>query len=305
MKLVIQIPCFNEEPVIRETLAALPRRVDGFHEVEWLIVDDGSADGTVQAAREAGADHVHRLGAHRGLATAFSSGLRAALDLGADVIVNFDADLQYRPDDIPALVLPILEGRAEIVIAERRDPYRFESSLTKRLLSRIGNRIVCWVSGLEINDAPSGFRAMSREAAARINIFSRYSYTLEMVIQAGRLGIPVAMIPVEINPPRRPSRLMRSIPHYVLRSGLTVIRIGLIYKPAFTLGVIGCFLLFGAACFFGLDRLGYGTRSFLIGMTLVILGSQSLVTGILANLVAVNRRLLEELVARQRRSHEK
>lgn len=305
MKLVIQIPCFNEEQVIRETLAALPRRLQGFQAVEWLVVDDGCVDGTVQAAREAGVDHVLSLGAHRGLATAFSAGLRAALDLGADVIVNFDADLQYRPEDIPALVHPILEGQAEIVIGERRDPYRFESSRAKRLLSRIGNRIVCWVSGLEINDAPSGFRAMSREAAARINIFSRYSYTLEMVIQAGRLGIPVTLIPVEINPPKRPSRLMRSVPHYVLRSGLTVVRIGLIYKPAFTLGLIGCFLLLCGGGFLLCDWLGYGTRSFWIGVTLMILGSQSVVTGILANLVAVNRRLLEELVARQRRSHEK
>ncbi|MEM6696670.1 MAG: glycosyltransferase family 2 protein, partial [Pseudomonadota bacterium] len=231
MKLIIQIPCFNEEAQLPETLAALPRAVEGFDTVEWLVIDDGSTDRTVEVAREHGVDHILSLGHNQGLARGFMRGLEACLKLGADVIVNTDADNQYRADFIPALTQPLLEGRAQIAIGARPIGAIAHFSPAKRLLQRLGSRAVGLASGTGIDDAPSGFRAIHRDAAVRLYVFNPFTYTLETLIQAGRLGIPIVSVPVEVNPPTRPSRLFRSTSRYVARSAKTILRILVLYKP--------------------------------------------------------------------------
>jgi glycosyltransferase involved in cell wall biosynthesis len=231
MKVIIQIPCYNEENTLPITLAELPRKLPGIDVVEWLVVNDGSTDRTVKVARDHGVDHVVSLSRNRGLARAFSAGLEACLIRGADIIVNTDADNQYCAADIPKLIGPILEGKAEIVIGERPIRTIKHFSPTKKLLQRFGSVIVRIASGVDVPDAPSGFRAMTREAALRLDVFSRYSYTLETIIQAGQSGIPVASVPIRVNGPLRASRLVRSIPDYLMRSGQTIVRIFALYRP--------------------------------------------------------------------------
>ena len=209
MKLIIQIPCFNEEETLPATLADLPREVPGFDSVEWLIVDDGSRDRTVEVARRHGVDHIVQLSHNQGLAAAFMAGLEAALHAGADVIVNTDGDNQYRASFIPDLTAPILERRAQIVIGARPITTIAHFSPLKRYLQSVGSWVVRQASETEIDDAPSGFRAIHRDAAMRLYVFDRYTYTLETIIQAGRLGIPIVSVPVEVNEPTRESRLIR------------------------------------------------------------------------------------------------
>ena len=231
MKLIIQIPCLNEESALPVTLSELPREVDGFDEVEWLIIDDGSTDRTVEVAREHGVDHVVRFTQNKGLAVAFQAGLDAALKLGADVVVNTDADNQYRADDIPKLVGPILENRADMVIGDRQVRDHPEFSSSKKMLQRWGSWVVRQASETDVPDTTSGFRAYSRDAALRMNVVSRFTYTLETIIQAGKSDIAVTSVPIRVNGKLRPSRLFKSIPDYIMRSVGTIFRIYAMYEP--------------------------------------------------------------------------
>jgi glycosyltransferase involved in cell wall biosynthesis len=304
-KLLIQIPCYNEEQTLPETLAALPRQVPGFDSVEWLIIDDGSTDRTVEVARRAGADHVVSLPRNQGLARAFVAGLEACLKAGADVIVNTDADNQYDAGCIPALVAPIVAGRAQIVIGERPIMDVKEFSLVKKLLQRLGSAAVRIASNTRVPDAPSGFRAMHAGAAMRLCVFSDYTYTIETIIQAGRKNIAIASVPITVNGPTRPSRLVRSIPSYVRRSLLTIARIFILYKPLrFFLYLGTAFLLPGLVLglrfllhYLGGDGQGH-VQSLILAAVLLVTAVVVYASGILADLVAANRVLLEEVRAR-------
>jgi glycosyltransferase involved in cell wall biosynthesis len=307
MKLVIQIPAFNEEALLARALASITRQVAGFSQVQVLVIDDGSTDSTADVAREGGADRVVRLPAHRGLAAAFSAGLEEALAMGADVIVNFDADLQYDAADIPALVAPILEGRADLVVGDRGPGQLAHFSPGKRLLQRIGSWVVRQVSGLEVADAASGFRALSREAARRVNVFSRMTYTLETLIQAGSKDLRVASVPVRARPPERRSRLFTSVGKYVLVQGANVLRITALYKPLKIFSAAaGVFLVAGVLLglrflwfyFFG-ENPGGHVQSLILAAVLIIVGAQTFLIALLADLVAINRTLLEELKLRE------
>lgn len=301
-KLIIQIPCFNEEGTLAETLADLPRTVPGVEVVEWLVVDDGSTDRTASVAREQGVDHVVAHPRNQGLARAFLTGLAACLERGADVIVNTDADNQYRAADIPALVQPILAGQAEIVIGERPIGDMEQYSALKRFLHRLGTWVVKRASRTAIPDAPSGFRAFSRAAAMKMNVFSDYTYTLETVIQAGQKGMAITSVPVRTNRDLRPSRLVTSLFGYVRKSVITIVRIFMTYRPLAFFGLPAA-LSFAVGFLLGLRfvvhfALGQGegkVQSLILAALLVGLGFLLGVVGLLADLVSVNRKLLEKV----------
>jgi len=301
-KLVIQIPCYNEEQTLGIALDALPRTAPGIDKVEWLIVDDGSTDRTVEVAREHGVDHVVRLPKNQGLARGFMAGLAASLRAGADIIVNTDADNQYCADDIPALIQPILDGEAEIVIGARPIPDIEHFSPLKKRLQRFGSWVVRVASNTDVPDAPSGFRAMSRDAAMRLNVFNQYTYTLETIIQAGQKNMAITSVPVRVNEDLRPSRLVKSIPSYVKRSILTIFRIFVTYQPFKSFawpGVIsaGIGLVIGLRfAWFYLTGNGAGhVQSLILAALLLGTGFFLLVMGMMAELVGVNRTLLEDL----------
>jgi len=302
-KLIIQIPCFNEEQTIGIALRALPREIPGIEHVEWLIIDDGSTDKTVEEAVRAGADHVVRHSLNRGLARAFMTGLDYCIRAGADVIVNTDADNQYNADDIPKLVAPILRGEAEVVVGARPIWQTAHFSTLKKLLQRLGSLVVRMASGTKIPDAPSGFRAMTRDAALRLNVFDSYTYTLETIIQAGRKNMAITSVPVRTNQDLRPSRLVRSIPSYVQRSLFTIVRIFMTYRPFRFFAIPGavCFLLgLGLAMrwffFFYLPGVGQGNiQSLLFSVLFMGTGSALVVVGLIADLIGVNRMLLEDI----------
>ena len=302
LKLVIQIPCYDEEQTLAETLSALPQSIEGFREVEYLVVDDGSRDRTAEVARSRGVHHVVRHNHNQGLARAFMTGLRAAIERGADVIVNTDADNQYQGSDIPKLVRPILDGEADIVVGSRPIGTIRHFSPIKRLLQRLGSRIVRALSRTEIHDAPSGFRAMTRDAALRLNVFGSYTYTLETIIQAGLSNLRVANLPIGVNGPTRPSRLMRSMSSYVWRSLRTMLSVYLIYKPIRLFGLLSfLFLLPGFALavrylYFFMIGEGRGhVQSVIVGGVFVVCGIFMLAIATVAHLQSINRRLLEEL----------
>lgn len=302
MKLIIQIPCFNEQDSLPSTLGALPKHIEGIDEIELLIIDDGSTDQTVAVARAHGVHHVISMKQNQGLARAFMAGLRAGVDCGADIIVNTDADNQYCADDIKKLVAPILSGKAEIVVGERPILETQHFSLTKKLLQRLGSFVVRVASRTSIPDAPSGFRAMSRQAAMQMNVFSEYTYTLETIIQAGQRGTAICSVPVRTNPQMRESRLVRSIASYVRKSMLTILRIFITYRPFRFFAVIGG-LMFGVGFLVGLRFLYVymvqGTaghvQSLIFASLLMTMGFMTLVLGVIADLISVNRKLLEDL----------
>ena len=308
MKLIIQIPCYNEAEVLPATIQALPRELPGIDCIELLVVNDGSQDATVEAARAAGVQHVVSLPGHLGLAAAFAAGLDASLKQGADLIVNTDADNQYNAEDILQLVTPILEGRAQIVVGDRGVATLEIFSPVKRWLQRLGSWVVGKVSGMNIPDATSGFRALSREAALRTLVVSEYSYTLETLIQAGSQRLPVEFVKIRTNPQTRPSRLMRSIPHYLRNSSTTIIRSYTMYRPLRVFSWLGStFLLGGLALglrfiyFFILGQGGGHIQSVILAAVLFIVGFQVLLIGLLADLIGFNRKILEELLYRLRR----
>ena len=308
MKLVIQIPSCNEADTLPVTLGALPRKVDGFEKVEWVVIDDGSTDQTAEVARQHGADHVVRHVRNRGLAQAFMTGLEDSLRLRADVIVNTDADNQYDARDIPALVAPILEGRADLVVGSRPIETIQHFSPIKKLLERIGSWVVRVASKTDVADAPSGFRALSRDAARQMIVFNKYTYTLETIIQAGQKAMAIASVPVRVNSELRPSRLVRSIPSYVWRSMVTIVRIFIVYRPFLFFGTIGV-ALFAAGFFIGLRFLyfyltGSGAghiQSVILASVLLGMGFQTLLIAFVTDLLAANRKLAEEIRYRQGR----
>ena len=245
MKLVIQIPCYNEEKTLPVSLADLPKEISGIDVIETLIIDDGSTDDTQNVARQAGVNHIVSFSRNRGLAKAFMAGIEKSLEVGADIIVNTDADNQYRADDIPLLVEPILSQKADFVVGQRPISEIEHFSRLKKILQKLGSWVVRVASKTDIPDAPSGFRAMNREAAKRLHVFSEYTYTLETIIQAGQKGFAVASVPVRTNKDMRESRLVKSIRSYVARSISTIIRVFMTYKPFRFFAVPGatCFIL--------------------------------------------------------------
>jgi len=307
-KLIIQIPCFNEAETLPGTLAELPRELPGVDVVEWLVVDDGSTDGTAEVARECSVDHLVRLPRNRGLSRAFMAGIRASLEAGADVIVNTDADNQYRAADIPLLLEPILSGEADLVVGSRPISEIRHFSFAKRFLQRVGSWVTRILSGTEVSDAVSGFRAVSRRAAMQLHVFNDYTYTVETLIQAGQKGMAVRSVPIGVNPDRRPSRLVRSTPRYVLRQASTMLRIFVTYRPFRFFAFFGS-VVFLAGFFLGLRFLyfyftGSGSghvQSVVLAALLLGTGVFLFLVGLLADLTAVNRRLLEDLEARLQR----
>lgn len=308
MKLIIQVPCFNEAGQLPGTLAGLPREVPGFDLVQWLVIDDGSRDGTAALARAGGVDHIVAFPENRGLAQAFSSGIEACCRLGADVIVNLDADNQYQADFIGDLCAPILAGRADIVVGCRPIDRIDHFSATKKLLQRLGSAVVRMASGVDVADATSGFRAYSRRAAMALNVYSNYTYTLETLIQARHARLSVASVPVEVNAPTRPSRLMRSTGEYLRRSLLTMVRSFVVYRPLRFFLVPATLATF-AGLSLGLRFLvnfladgGAGNvQSLILASILIVLGALCMVIGLIADLLSVNRRLLEDIQASNRR----
>jgi glycosyltransferase involved in cell wall biosynthesis len=302
LKLIIQIPCYNEAATLGIALAALPREVPGFDKVEWLIIDDGCTDNTVEVALAHGVDHVVRHTRNQGLARGFMNGLQACLEHGADVIVNTDADNQYNADDIPALTRPILEGKADIVIGARPIAAIEHFSPIKKLLQKLGSWVVRVASKTSIPDAPSGFRAMSRSAARRLTVFSDYTYTLETIIQAGQKNMAITSVPIRVNGDLRPSRLVKSIASYIQRSIVTIIRVFVIYRPfrffasigiaLFTLGfIIGLRFLYK---WLTMDYDGH-IQSLILASSLLIIGFQTILIAFVADLLSANRKLMEEV----------
>lgn len=306
-KLIIQIPCYNEAETLAIALSDLPRTVAGFDSVEWLIIDDGSSDDTVRVAEESGVDHVMRHTSNRGLAYAFMTGIEACLARGADVIVNTDADNQYNAADLPALTRPVLEGRADMVIGARPISEIEHFSPLKKLLQKLGSWVVRVSSGTDVQDAPSGFRAISRNAAQRLVVFNNYTYTLETIIQAGRKNMRVVSVPIRVNGDLRPSRLVKSIPSYLKRSIFTIVRIFVIYQPARFFGAIAA-VLFGLGFLLGLrflyfylvDASSGHVQSVVLAGVLMSMGFQALLVAFLADVIAANRKLLEDIRYTQR-----
>lgn len=302
MKLIIQIPCLNEAETLAIALAALPRQVAGFDVVEWLIIDDGSTDDTVEVARACGVDHVVSHTRNQGLARAFMTGLDACIKLGADVIVNTDADNQYNADDIPALTAPVVAGKAGIVVGARPIAAIAHFSPVKKALQRLGSWVVRVASKTDIPDAPSGFRAISSAAARQLVVFNNYTYTLETIIQAGQKNMAITSVPIRVNGDLRPSRLVKSIPSYIRRSIITIIRIFVVYRPFRFFGWIGA-LLFGAGLLIGLRFLwkywlgdgGGHVQSLILAAALLVMGFQTFLVAFLADLLAANRKLLEDV----------
>lgn len=302
MKLIIQIPCLNETGTLAIAVEALPREVPGFDSVEWLVIDDGSTDGTAELARSLGVHHVVRHHVNRGLAAAFMTGMDACLALGADVIVNTDADNQYEARDIPSLTAPILAGEADMVIGARPISETEHFSWIKKKLQHLGSWAVRVASKTDVADAPSGFRAISRETAMRLNVFNPYTYTLETIIQAGQSNLRVASVPIRTNEDLRPSRLVKSISSYVRRSLVTIFRVFVTYRPLFfffwvaaLLAVPG--LLIGARFLYHyLAGSGGGyVQSLILASLLMTLAALAGMCGLLADLISTNRKLQERI----------
>jgi glycosyltransferase involved in cell wall biosynthesis len=310
VKLIIQIPCYNEEETLPMTLADLPRQLPGVDVVEWLVIDDGSSDRTVEVARELGVDHVVSHGRNRGLAAAFMTGIDACLRAGADVIVNTDADNQYQGSSIPDLIAPVLAGSAEMVVGERPIASIDDFSPMKKALQRLGSSVVRRFSGTGVRDAASGFRAYTRDAAMQVQVFGKYTYTMETIVQAGWNGLAIESVPIRVNPKTRESRLVKSSARYVWRSAQAIIRSFALYKPFrffFLIGlapfVLGMLLLLRWLGLYLLEE-EYTSRvpSLLAGIGLILLAVQFWALAFMADLQAANRRVLEDLRLRAARA---
>jgi glycosyltransferase involved in cell wall biosynthesis len=305
MKLIIQIPCYNEAETLPVTLAELPREIAGIDQIEILIIDDGSHDRTSEVARQHGVHHIVRHTRNRGLAAAFQSGITACLQLGADIIVNTDADNQYPGGFIPALVQPIVSGQADLVIGDRQTHTIQHFSPLKRLLQHWGSAVVRWVSQSDVPDAPSGFRAMSRHAALQLNVFTRYTYTLETIIQASKRNLVITHVPVRTNEKLRDSRLIKSTRSYVWRSARTILYLFLLYQPLrsfsllalpfFTIGLI-TWLRYGVILLQGEAERGSNVQSVIVGGVFILIAFLLVVLGALGEVIALNRRLQEDIL---------
>lgn len=303
MKLIIQIPCYNEEESLPVTLKELPRKIEGVDTVEWLIINDGSSDETVQVAKEHGVDHVVNFKTNQGLAKVFMAGLNACINLGADIIINTDADNQYNADDIEKLIVPILEGTHDIVVGERPISNTNHFSFQKKLLQKIGSFTVRIASRTKVPDAPSGFRAMSKEAALRLNVFNKYTYTLETIIQAGHTGIAITSVPIRTNDDLRPSRLVKSIARYIRLSLNTILRVSTFYNPLKSILNIGLLFLLGGfgigmrwlILFFIIQDGRNHIPSLILASILFTVGVITSMMAVIADLISVNRKILEEL----------
>lgn len=308
MKLIIQIPCYNEEKTLTETIADLPQVIEGIDVIEYLIINDGSTDKTVEMARSLGVHHVVSFKRNKGLARGFMAGLDAALKLGADIIVNTDADNQYCGKDIEKLVQPILQGKADVVVGERPIDDTEEFSWRKKKLQHVGSWVVRLASGTSVPDAPSGFRAYSKEAALRTNVINNYTYTLETIIQAGHNRFAITSVPIRTNPQTRKSRLFKSMWAYIKRSASVIIRSFMMYKPLRFFGSLGA-IIFTLGALVGLRYLiifltvgGDGhTQSLILASILILMGVQIFVVGLQADIMAANRKLLEDIQYRVRK----
>ncbi len=308
MYLIIQIPCYNEADTLPQTIAALPTQTPGVDRIETLIIDDGSADDTIAVAQQLGVDHIVRHPHNRGLAAVFQTGIDACLQLGADIIVNTDGDNQYPGDQIPQLIAPILAGNADMVIGDRQTHTIKHFSPVKRLLQQWGSWVVRVASGTEVSDATSGFRAISRDAAMRLSIFTKYTYTLETIIQAGKKGLIVASVPIRVNAPLRESRLIKSNWGYIKRNAATILRLYTFYEPLKTFSYLSLpfflvgMVLLGRFFYFYLsgdiNTMGRFIQSVIIGGTSLTLSFLIFVLGVIADLIAANRRLTEETLYR-------
>ncbi|MCK8059986.1 MULTISPECIES: glycosyltransferase family 2 protein [unclassified Fusibacter] len=307
MKLIIQIPCFNEEMTLPQTIADLPKSIEGIDEIEYLIINDGSTDDTVEVAKGLGVNHIVNLIQNKGLAQCFLSGIDACLHLGADIIVNTDADNQYCGDDICKLVIPILQMKADIVIGQRPIDETDHFSWNKKMLQHFGSFVVRLASNTDVPDATSGFRAYSREAALRINVINEYTYTLETIIQAGRNNGTIISVPIHTNPDTRKSRLFSNMWTYILRSVVIIVRSFMMYKPLRFFGVLGMTSIVTGVVL-GIRFLiyyinGYGAghiQSLILVAILILLGVQAVIAGLQADLVASNRKILEDIQYRIR-----
>lgn len=309
MKLIIQIPCYNEAETLEIALNALPKQIEGIDEIEYLIINDGSQDDTVAVAKKWGVHHVVNFKQNKGLAKGFMAGLDGCLRNGADIIVNTDADNQYCGDDIQKLIQPILDGKADMVIGERPIDETEHFSLIKKKLQHFGSWVVRKASNTDIPDAPSGFRAFSRDAAMRINVVNDYTYTLETIVQAGREKMAITSVPVRTNGELRPSRLFHSIWSYVKKSMLTILRAYMMYKPlkAFTFlavipTVIGLLIGLRFLYYMAVGIAGGHVQSLILGCTLIIIGFLTLMIGLVADVIAANRKLLQDTQYHARRS---
>lgn len=302
MKLLIQIPCYNEAETLEIALNDLPKQIDGIDEIEYLIIDDGCTDNTVEVARNWGVHHIVSFTRNKGLAKGFMAGLDACLRNGADIIVNTDADNQYCADDIPKLIQPILEHKADIVIGERPIDETEHFSWIKKKLQHLGSWVVRKASHTDIPDAPSGFRAFSREAAMRINVINDYTYTLETIVQAGRNKMAIVSVPIKTNPELRKSRLFHSMYGYIKKSILTIFRALMMYKPlyCFTLvaavpSAIGILIGIRFMIYYFTGRGSGHIQSLILACTLLIIGFMTFVIGMLADVISANRKILEDM----------
>lgn len=302
MKLIIQIPCYNEEQTLESALNALPKHIGGIEEIEYLIINDGSQDKTVDVAKAWGVHYIVNFKRNKGLACGFMAGLDEALKQGADIIVNTDADNQYCGDDIEKLVAPILGGCADIVIGERPIDSISHFSFLKKKLQHLGSWVVRVVSDTDIPDAPSGFRAISRDAALRLHVINEYTYTLETIIQAGQEKIAITSVPIRTNAEIRPSRLFHSIPSYIKKSGLTIIRAFMMYKPLKFFGIVGMIpfclgVILGIRylIYLSIDSSAGHIQSLILAAVLLLAGMQTFVLGLHADIQAANRKMIEEI----------
>ncbi len=309
MKLIIQIPCYNEAQTLRVALDHLPRKIEGIDAIEVLIINDGSTDDTVRVAREWGVNHIVSFKQNKGLARGFMAGIDACLHLGADIIVNTDADDQYVGADIERLVRPILDGKSDIVIGERPIDETEHFSKKKKMFQHLGSWVVRLASNSDIPDAPSGFRAYSREAALRLNVVNEYTYTLETIIQAGWNRTAMTSVPVRTNPELRPSRLFKSMGRYIKRSATVILRAFAMYKPMRFFGMIGGVffllgLILGVRFVWIFLATGSGSghiQSLILCAVLLMIGVQAFLTGVLADIISDNRKLLEDVQYRVRK----
>lgn len=308
MKLIIQIPCYNEADTLTITLDELPKQIDGIDEIEYLIINDGSSDNTVEVARQWGVHHVVSFRKNRGLAKGFMAGLDACLKNGADIIVNTDADNQYCGADIEKLIRPIMEGKADIVVGERPIDDTEHFSPIKKKLQHFGSWVVRKASHTDIPDAPSGFRAYSRDAAMRMNVVNDYTYTLETIVQAGRNKMAITSVPIRTNPELRKSRLFHSMWGYVKKSMLTILRAFMWYKPLYCFfmvalvpTIIGILIGIRFLCYYCTGRGDGHVQSLILACTLLIIGFITFVIGMVADVIAANRRILEDTQYRVRK----